>query len=81
MISLGLIDLLLMVVLLVTLFSAIRTHTVLPFAIVLTFVLLIELERFAPGSLTAMQSAIRDIDTINEQLPHIQISPIVTIQS
>jgi hypothetical protein len=51
------------------------------FAVTLTLVILIELERFAPGSLTFMQGAIRGIDSINEQLPHIQISPIVTIQS
>jgi hypothetical protein len=81
MISLGLIDLLLIVILLVTFFSAVRTHTYLPFAIVFVLVVLVELERFAPGSFTAMQTAIRNIDSINEQLPHIQISPIVTIQS
>jgi len=81
MISLGLIDLLLIVILVVTLFSTFRTHTILPFAIVFVLVFLIELERFAPGSLTAMQTAIRSIDSINAQLPHIQISPIVTIQS
>jgi hypothetical protein len=80
MISLGLIDVLLIIVLLVTFFGALRTHTILPFALVLTLVIMIELERFAPGSLTAVQSAIRRIDAINEQLPHIQIAPIVTIQ-
>jgi len=80
MISLGLIDVLLIIVLLVAFFSALRTRTLLPFAIVFTVVALIELERFAPGSLTVMQKAIRGIDSINAQLPHIQISPIVTIQ-
>jgi|PlaIllAssembly_1097288.scaffolds.fasta_scaffold1362422_1 hypothetical protein len=81
MISFGLIDLLLIVILLVTFYSSLRSHTMLPFAITLALVFLIEMERFAPGSLTAMQSAIHSIDSINEQLPHIQVSPIVTIQS
>ena len=80
MISFGLIDLLLIILLLATFFSAFRTHTILPFVIMLMIVILIELERFAPGSLTAMQSMIRGIDSINAQLPHVQISPIVTIQ-
>jgi cell shape-determining protein MreC len=81
MISLGFIDLLLIVILVATFILAIRSHTILPFAIVLVLVLFIELERFAPGSLTTMQSAIRGIDSVNEKLPHIQISPLITIQS
>ena len=81
MISFGLIDLLLIFLLLATFFSALRTRTILPFAITLVIVFLIELERFAPGSLGAMQGMIRGINSINAQLPHIQISPIVTIQS
>jgi hypothetical protein len=80
MISLGLIDVLLIAVLLVTFIRALRTHSLLLFVIVLVVVFLIELERFAPGSLTGIQGAIRGIDTINKQLPHIQISPIITIQ-
>jgi hypothetical protein len=31
--------------------------------------------------MTALGKAIHRIDVINEQLPHIQISPIITIQS
>jgi hypothetical protein len=81
MISFGIIDLILIVILIATFIGSLRSHTILPFAIVLVLVLFIELERFAPGSLTAMQSAIRGIDSVNERLPHIQINPIVTIQS
>ena len=47
MISFGLIDLLLIILLLATFFSAFRTHTILPFVIMLMIVILIELERFA----------------------------------
>jgi len=80
MINLGLIDVLLVLVLLFSFFYSIRTRYFLPFSIALIVVLLIELERLVPGSMTALGDAIHSIDAINEQLPHIQISPIVTIQ-
>jgi hypothetical protein len=81
MISFGLVDLLIILLLLATFLAGLRSRTMLPFAILLVFSLLIEMERFAPGSLNSAQSAIRSIDSINEQLPHLQISPVVTIQS
>jgi predicted PurR-regulated permease PerM len=80
MINLGLLDLLLIILLLVTFYNALRRHSVLPFAIMLILVFLIELGRFAPGSFVALQSVVRGIDSINKQLPHIQISSTVTIQ-
>jgi hypothetical protein len=80
MINLGLIDVLLVLVLLFSFFYSVRTRYFLPFSIALIVVLLIELERLVPGSMTALGNAIHSIDAINEQLPHIQISPIVTIQ-
>lgn len=80
MISLGLIDVLLIGLLLVAFINALRTRALLLFAIVLILVFLIEVERFAPGSFTAMQNVIQGIDKVNNQLPHIQISPIVTIK-
>jgi hypothetical protein len=80
MINLGLIDILLVLVLLFAFFYSIRTRYLLPFSITLIVVLLIEMERLAPGAMTALGNAIHSIDAINEQLPHIQISPIVTIQ-
>ena len=80
MINLGLIDVLLVLVLLFSFFYSVRTRYFLPFSIALIVVLLIELERLVPGSMTALGDAIHSIDAINERLPHIQISPIVTIQ-
>jgi len=80
MINLGFIDVLLLVLLLLTFWRAIRTHNLLPFIISLIIVLLIELERLVPGTMAFMGNAIRTIDLVNEQLPHIQISPIITIK-
>jgi hypothetical protein len=80
MINLGLIDVLLIIVLLLTFIRALRSRSLLLFAVVFVLVCLIELGRFAPGSFTAMQTVVRGIDSINKQLPHIQISPTVTIK-
>jgi len=80
MINLGLIDLLLIILLLATFYNAIRRRAILPFAIVLLFVFLIELGRFSPSSFNTLQGMAQSIDSINKQLPHIQISPVVTIQ-
>jgi hypothetical protein len=80
MINLGVIDVLLLLVLLGTLFRALRTHNLLPFFILLFLVLLIELERLVPGTMAALGNGIRAIDVVNEQLPHVQISPIITIK-
>jgi hypothetical protein len=81
MINLGLIDLLLLLVLFFSLLYSLRMHNLLPIAAMLIIILLNELERLAPGTMTTLGKAIHNIDAINEQLPHIRISPIITIQS
>ncbi len=80
MINLGLIDLLLLVILVAAFMYALRRRGWLTFAIVLIVILLIELERLAPGTLTALGNAIHAIDKVNAQLPHVQIQPIITVQ-
>lgn len=80
MINLGVIDVLLLLVLVGMLFQALRTRNLLPFFITLFIILLIELERFVPGTMAALGNGIRSIDAMNENLPHIQISPIITIK-
>jgi hypothetical protein len=80
MINLGVIDVLLLLFLAGMLFRALRTHNLLPFFIALTIILLIELERLIPGTMTALGNGIHTIDAFNEQLPHIEISPIITIK-
>ncbi len=80
MINLGLIDLLLLVILFGAFVYALRRRGWLAFASVLIVILLIELERLAPGSMTALGDAIHAIDKVNAQLPHVQIQPIITVQ-
>lgn len=80
MINIGLIDLLLLVILFVSFLYALRARNLLPFVAILIIILLIELERLVPGTMTALGKGIHTIDTINAQLPHIRVQPIVTIQ-
>ncbi len=80
MINLGVIDLLLLVILLVAFLNALRRRGWLTFAIVLVIILIIELERLAPGTMTTIGNWIHAIDSVNAALPHVQIQPILTIQ-
>lgn len=80
MINLGLIDLLLLVVLFLSFLYALRGRNLLPFSAMLIIVLLVEVERLVPGTMTALGKGIHNIDAVNAQLPHIRILPIVTIQ-
>ncbi len=80
MINLGFIDLLLLVILAASFMYALRARNLLPFWAILIIIILIELERLVPGTMTALGKGIHTIDTVNAQLPHIQILPIITIQ-
>ena len=79
MINLGVIDILLLLLLLSVFFYSTRKHELLPFYVVLVLVALIEIERLVPGTMKVIGDAIRGIDAINATLPHVSISPIVTI--
>ena len=52
----------------------------LAFYVVLVLIILIELERLLPGLLTAAGNTIHGIDAFNQQLPHVEISPVITIK-
>ncbi len=80
MINLGVIDILLLLLLLTMYAYATRRHNILAFYVTLVIVLLIEIERLVPGTLNAIGDGIRGIDAFNERLPHVQISPIITIK-
>jgi hypothetical protein len=80
MINLGFVDIFLVLILIIALIYSLKRRYMLPFYVILTVVVLIELERLVPGMMTTIGSAIHRIDAINEQLPHVQISPIVTIR-
>lgn len=80
MINLGLIDVFMLVLLVLMYVYSARRRAMLPFYVTLVLLALIELERLVPGVLTYMGNVVHGIDIVNAQLPHIQISPIVTIK-
>ncbi|MBI5876629.1 MAG: hypothetical protein HZB53_03185 [Chloroflexi bacterium] len=80
MINLGVVDILLAVVLVSVAFYARRKREMLIFYLALVLVLLIEVERLVPGTLRLVGEGIRGIDTVNAALPHVEISPIITIR-
>jgi hypothetical protein len=80
MINLGLIDIFMVLLLILMYVYSARRRTMWPFYVTLVLLVLIELERLVPGVLVAMGNAVHGIDAVNAQLPHVQISPIVTIK-
>lgn len=80
MINLGLIDVFMLVLLVLMFIYSARRRMMLPFYVTLVLLLLIELERLVPGVLAALGNAVHGIDAVNAQLPHVEISPIVTIK-
>ncbi len=80
MISLGIVDIALLVIVVVAAVLGARTHHMARFWFIFVIVLIILVERFAPGTLAALGNAIRGIDRVNDLAPHITINPIVTIQ-
>ncbi|MBI5305561.1 MAG: hypothetical protein HY868_25755 [Chloroflexi bacterium] len=77
MINLGLMDIILLVILVLALVYSNRRKTMTPFYVVLALLVMIEFERLFPGLFPAV---VRGVDAINAQLPHVQISPIITIK-
>ncbi len=80
MVSLGIIDIVLIILLLVALSTASRRRNAGLALIVIALLLVIFLERFVPGSLAALGNAIRGIDRVNDNGPHLTIAPIVSFK-
>jgi hypothetical protein len=80
MINLGVIDILFLLILIGAFVLASRRRNIAAFFVVLVLILLIELERLAPGMLATIGNTIHGIDAFNQQMPHVQISPVITIK-
>lgn len=80
MISLGVVDLILILLFAAAVFMATRRRgraVSILIAVLLIFVLI---ERIAPGTIAKVGDAIRGIDQINNSGPHLTINPIIQIQ-
>jgi hypothetical protein len=76
-INLGLMDIVLLLALVIMYVYSRRIRSMVPFFIVVAVLVLIEVERLLPGLFAGL---VHGMDAINAQLPHVQISPIVTIK-
>ncbi len=80
MISIGIVDLILIVLLAIAIFaSGKRKERALSFLIIAILIVII-VERLAPGTLASIGNAIHGIDSVNDAGPHITIQPIVRFQ-
>jgi len=79
-INLGIIDIFMLVLLALVYVFSMRKRMIWPFYVTLVLLVLIELERLVPGLLIALGNAVHGIDSVNAQLPHVEISPIVTVK-
>ncbi|MBI5653411.1 MAG: hypothetical protein HZC40_23645 [Chloroflexi bacterium] len=77
MINLGVLDIVLLVALVLAYVYSRRKHITLPFYLVLIFLVLMQIERLFPGLFAGI---VHGIDALNAQMPHVQISPIITIK-
>lgn len=80
MINLGVIDIVFLLILIGAFAFAARRRSMPIFYAALILIVLIELERLLPGMLTAAGNAVHGIDVFNQQLPHVEISPVITIK-
>jgi len=80
MINLGLVDLILVVLFVVMLFSSFRRRGLGLTVLIAMLLLMVLVERLAPGILGSMGTAISGIDQVNAAGPHLQIEPIVHFQ-
>jgi hypothetical protein len=80
MISLGSVDIILLLLLILALYSAATRRATGVAIVVVALLFIILLERVAPGTLTAVGSAIRSLDQVNNAGPHLNIAPIITFK-
>ncbi len=80
MITLGIVDIVLIVLFLMAAYAGYRrrgTAVSILVAVLLVFVLI---ERIAPGTLTRIGDGIHQIDLVNSNGPHVTIDPIIRIE-
>ena len=79
MISLGIIDIILIVILIALIYVSARRRRSLAIFVAIAVVALIVVERVVPGTLASVGSGIRSLDAVNNAMPHLLIEPIIKI--
>jgi hypothetical protein len=80
MFSLGILDIILVVILIAAVAVGQRRRRYGLFLFFLAIFLLIMAERFAPGFFTAVGNTIHGIDAINNQGPHLTVNSVITFK-
>jgi len=79
MISLGVVDIILIVILIALIYVSARRRRSVAIFVVIAIIALIIIERVVPGTLASIGSGIRSLDAINNSMPHLLIQPIIKI--
>jgi diacylglycerol kinase len=80
MISIGIVDLVIAVILLIIATVAVRRRLYTRLYLVLAILLVFMVERLVPGTLNALGNAVHSIDRINDLGPHLTINPIISFK-
>ncbi len=80
MISLGIVDVILIVLLVLAIYLASKRRQLALSILVAVLLVAVMTERLAPGTLSSVGSAIHGIDRVNDAGPHMTIQPIVRFE-
>lgn len=80
MIILGIVDLILIVLFVLMIYSSFRRRGLGLTILIAVLLLVVIVERLAPGTLASIGTAISGIDQVNAAGPHLEIQPIVHFQ-
>jgi hypothetical protein len=80
MINLGIVDLILIVLFVLMIYSSFRRRGLGLTILIAVLLLVVIIERVTPGTLATIGTAIRGIDQVNSAGPHLEIQPMITFQ-
>lgn len=77
MINLGIVDLILIVLFVLMIYFSFRRRSLGLTVLIAILLLVVIVERLAPGTLASIGTAISGIDQVNAAGPHLEIQPII----
>ncbi len=80
MISLGIVDVILIALLAIAIFTSGRRKATTLSVLIVAILIVVIVERVAPGTLASIGNSIHGIDSINDAGPHLTIQPIIQFQ-
>ncbi len=80
MITLGIVDIILIVLFLMAVYAGYRRRATAVSILVAVLLVFVLIERIAPGSLARIGDGIHQIDQVNNNGPHVTIDPIIRIE-